>query len=251
MGEFDQPLILTTPHVTGQKVKDAQWLLAGNSRFKDLATYKDGTVDGDYGPVTAAATKRAKYWLGYPLSACDQVFGQTIYEYLRPEKWRPLPEDYRSRRTQRLKAAALTPGAKAFTLAVGELGYVETPVNLTKYGADYGFNGVPWCAIFETWCFKHSGYTAFRYASVEQIYYDARAGRNKLRIVYTPQRGDLVLYSMRGNTFAHTAFYDRKLTETSFKDLGGNTGQASFNNGGQVARGDRTVSQVLAYVRVG
>ena len=32
--------------------------------------------------VTALATKRTKFWLGYPLSACDQKFGQVLYGYL-------------------------------------------------------------------------------------------------------------------------------------------------------------------------
>jgi hypothetical protein len=250
--QYEPPLVLTTPHMTGIPVRDAQWLMAGNTRFgPELAPYKDGEIDSDYGPLTAQATARTKFWVGYPQSSCDGVFGQTLYEYIRPEKWRPLPKEYAARRKQRLAAAAETPGMKAFKLAVGELGYVETPVNRTKYGIDYGFNGVPWCAIFESWCFTHSGYPRFRYAAVEMIYLDARAARNGLRIVRTPQRGDLGLYSHAGSRYAHTSFYDHPIDGASFADLGGNTGQANFSNGGQVARGVRSMGQVLAFVRVG
>lgn len=253
--EYDAPLILTTPHLTGQKVKDAQWLLAGNNRFAGLAPYKDGVIDGDYGPLTAQATKRAKFWTGYPLTSCDQAFGQTLYEYLRPNQWRPLPEAYRLRRDQRIEAAAQTPGATALGLAIGEIGYKESPQfsNRTKYGVDYGFNGVPWCAIFESYCFKHTGHPAYRYAAVEQIYHDAVYGRNSLRIVRSPVAGDIATYSLHGVTYAHTAFFEKWIDQPHglFQDLGGNTGPVDVSNGGEVDRGERTMSQVLAFVRVG
>lgn len=253
--EYASPLVLTTPHMTGQPVKDAQYLLAGHNRFQGLATYKDGTVDGDYGPLTAQATKSAKFWLGYPQAGCDGVFGQTLYEYLRPNAWRPLPDTYRLRRDQRLEAAAKTPGEIALGLAIGELGYKESPAgsNRTKYGVDYGFNGVPWCAIFESFCFKHSGYTRYHYAAVESIYYDALNNRNGLKIVRSPVAGDVALYSLNSDRFAHTAFFEKWLDQLhgTFQDLGGNTGPADISNGGEVARGQRSMSQVLAFVRVG
>lgn len=251
--EFAQPLVFTTPHLDGQKVKDAQYLMAGHNRFPGLATYKDGTIDGDYGRLSEQATERTKFWLGYPTNACNGVFGQTLYEYLREDHWRPLPENYRLRRDQRIEAAAQTPGMVALGFAVGELGYKEQYRNLTKYGVDYKFNGVPWCAIFESYCFKYTGYLKFHYASVENIFDDATYGRNGLRIVRSPIAGDVVLYSLHGERYAHTAFFEKWLDQPhgTFQDLGGNTGPASFNNGGEVARGERTMTQVLAFVRVG
>jgi hypothetical protein len=257
MGEFTEPLVLSTPHMTGVKVHDCQWLLAGNNRFPGLAPYKDGTLDGDYGPLTSQATSRAKFWCGYALSACDGVFGQRIYEYLRPLKWRPLPKSYQVRRAERLAAAAETPGMKALKFGVGELGTTESPAgsNRTKYGVDYGFNGVPWCAIFESYCFKYGATRpSYHYAAVEQIYSDATYGRNGLRIVRTPQAGDVALYSFGTDRFAHTGFFKRWLNQAggSFEDLAGNTGSGDRSNGGAVALGDwPTVSQVLAFVRVG
>lgn len=254
MPEFLPPLVLTTPYMTGKPVVDAQYLLSGHNRFKGLAPLKDSARDGVYGPVTALATKQAKFWLGYPLASCDKVFGQVLYEYLRPNDWRPLPEDYRTRRNARLKAAALTPGLKAFKVAVGEIGYEESPYgsNRTKYGAWYGFNGVPWCAIFESWCFAQTGRSSYRYAACSLIYADAISGRNGLRRVWTPQRGDVVVYNLHGDRFAHTAFFDKWIVDgKTFADLGGNTGSRSFNNGGAVARGTRSMDQVTAFVRVG
>lgn len=250
--EYETPLILATPHEKGQRVKDAQWLLAGNNRFPGLATYKNGAIDGDYGSVTAQATKRAKWWLGYPASACTPVFGQTLYEYLRESHWRPLSVAYRELRDARLAAAARTPGQEAVDYAAQFIGYHEGPGNnQTKFGADYGFNYVAWCAIFETYCFKYTGHPAFRYAAVEQIYHDALYNRNGLFIVRTPQPGDLACYEHGGDRFAHTGFYDHGLNASSFEDLSGNTSSADFSNGGYVERHERQLSSVTAFVRVG
>jgi surface antigen len=38
-----------------------------------------------------------------------------------------------------------------------ELGYEEVGTNRTKYGAWFGLNGAPWCAMFVSWVFYHEG----------------------------------------------------------------------------------------------
>lgn len=252
--QYEPPLVLTSPYMTGTAVRDAQWLMKGNNRFKGLAPYKDGEIDSIYGPSTAEATKRAKYWVGYPISSCDRVFGQTLYEYLRPNDWRPLPEAYRDRRAQRIAAAAQTPGKKALQYAIGEIGNKEYPFgsNRQKYGAWYGFNGVPWCAIFESYCFAHTGWARYHYAACSAIYYDARAGRNGLRIVYSPMAGDVAIFNLHGDRFAHTSFFEKwRDPGASFYDVGGNTGPSDISNGGAVMRQQRTAGMVTAFIRVG
>jgi hypothetical protein len=255
--EFDQPLRLTSPLTQGQKVKDAQWLMAGNNRFPGLATFKDGVIDGAYGELSAAATWRTKYWLGYPDNSLDKIFGQTIYEYLRPNNWRPLPTLYRERREARLKAAAQTPGVKALAQAVTHLGYHEVPNNWTVFGRQYGMDGEPWCAIFESCMFRDSGYVTstgrwrFRYSYVPTIYEDARHARNGLHLVSTPRPGDLALFDISGETLAHTAFVRTAPSGGYFEDLGGNTSEQNMANGGYVASKRRTTRNVHAWVRVG
>jgi len=252
--QYDIPLRLVTPHIKGNRVRDAQWLMAGHNRFTGLATYKDGKIDGDYGLLSAQATKRTKFWLGYPDNALDSIFGQTLYEYLRMEHWRPLPKAYQDRRNARLKAAeeSQNPGARAFAEAVKHIGYKEEPrhgVNDNMFGRWYGWNWVPWCAIFESYCFAHSGTKKYHYASVEAIYWDARANRNGLFIVRSPRKGDIVGYSFGGATYAHTAFFDH-WSGSKLVDLGGNTGPSDISNGGMVLRQERATSIVHFYARV-
>ncbi len=253
--QYAVPLRLTTPHMRGQAVKDCQWLMAGNNRFKGLATYKDGKIDGDYGALTAQATRRAKYWLGYHESSLDYQFGQQLYEYLREKDWRPLPEAYRARRDKRLALATVdnNPGARALAAAHKEIGYHESPAgsNNNKFGVEYGFNRVPWCAIFESIMFKHTGTPGFHYAAVEAIFWDAQANRNRLYLVRSPRPGDVIGYGFHGDRYAHTAFFVDWVTPgKTLKDLGGNTSVSNFANGGEVGMQNRDVSLVTYYARV-
>ncbi len=53
--------------------------------------------------------------------------------------------------------------------ARSKLGVVESPPNSNNqmFGIWYGFNRVPWCAIFVSWCMAHSGVgNQYRHASV-------------------------------------------------------------------------------------
>lgn len=250
--EFIPPLYLVSPPITGQKVKDAQWLLSGHNRFPDLAPLKDAAIDGVYGPLTAQATKRAKYWLGYPTGACDQVFGQTLYEYLRPNDWRPLPAAYRTRRAARLAADEATPGLKALQLAETFIGVKESPfgTNCQMFGAWYRMNCVAWCAIFCSYNFGHTGQPSFRYSYVPNIWDDAVHNRNGLIVVQTPKPGDLAIFDWAGTPKAHVAFVKTVPSSSgAFIDLGGNTGPVNLANGGEVLAQDRNRSMVHGFVR--
>ena len=47
--------------------------------------------------------------------------------------------------------------ARLIEVAVGEIGYIETPDNITKYGAFTHHNGAPWCGSFLNWCAVQAG----------------------------------------------------------------------------------------------
>jgi hypothetical protein len=251
--QYEHALNLVTPLMHGQKVKDAQWLMAGNNKIQGLATYKDGAIDGVYGPLTAQATYRAKYWCGYPPAAIDRSFGQTLYEYLLPSSERKLPPDYLQRRKMRLAAAETSPGSKALAKAITQIGTKESPFgsNLQKYGSWYGMNGVAWCAIFASWCFAHTDFKRFRYSYVPAIHDDARNVRNGLCVVRTPRPGDLACFNFGGVRDAHVEFVEKMTgAGSTFESVGGNTGHTNYSNGGEVLRSTRYVSNVGAFVRI-
>lgn len=253
---YQNPLVLTSPHMRGVRVRNAQYLLAGHNAWSDnehpIHTYK-GAIDGDYGPTSSAATKMAKYWLGYPSKECDGRFGYLVYNLLKGISH--ISAENAKRRQTRLLALEDQHSIKlkAFKLAETFINTDESPFgsNCQKFGAWYGMNCVPWCAIFVSYNISHSG-KPWKYSYVPDIVEDARRGRNGMMITSNPVRGDLVAYTIGGNVNCHVAFFDEWLDgrNYNFHDLGGNTGPTSVSNGGSVLRQVRHLDMVSRFVRL-
>ena len=47
--------------------------------------------------------------------------------------------------------------ARLIQVAAAEVGYIEKPENLTKYGEFMKADGLPWCGSFVNWCFSQAG----------------------------------------------------------------------------------------------
>lgn len=254
--EFTNPLILTTPYMSGQKVKDAQWLLAGHNVFSSSGVAHPlhtltGQLDGQYGPVTAGAVKEAKYELGYPEASVDTVFGQVLYDYLTGKLH--LPAQNITNRAQRL---AVPNKVKALEYAITQIGVHENPAysNNTPYGVWYGFDYVPWCAIFASYCINEAlGILAnpvWKYSYVPAIAAAAALGQNHMSLTYSPYPGDLVTYNWDGPN-AHVEFFEHFNADGSFSAVGGNTGAGNtYSYGGEVCRNMRYYSQVSHFIRL-
>ncbi len=90
----------------------------------------------------------------------------------------------------------ITTAQKVLRIAAREIGYKETPVNYSKYGAWYGMNPAKWCAIFVSYCFYTAGLPlpattpkGFAYCP-----YGVKWFKNKGWWHKTPQVGDVVFY---------------------------------------------------------
>jgi hypothetical protein len=257
MGEFTDPLALTSPHMKGQRVRDAQWLLSGNNRFKE--NYRC-VVDGDWGTGSAAAADRARYRLGYPLRQYQTGrFGQQIYDYLRTDgKHKRLPPEYQVRRAWRLRLLAQqnTHKVKALNLALADAraGVTESPYgsNRQKYGVAYGMNGVPWCMEAVWYWFKQTGPTPWKTAWAYQPEIWGRAGWYHLSITHHPEPGDIVVYH---HGQGHVGIFRRWISQSdgTFEAVEGNTSvHGSQDNGGAVLVRTRHLSWApTVFVRVG
>ncbi len=253
---YENALIVSTPHMRGDRVVKAQKLLAGHNAFHDNPSPIDvypGRIDGEYGPNTASATKRAKFWLGYEDKDLDGAFGALVFNLLHGDT--KLSAEFAARRKKRLEQKA-SPSAikkKALELAKKELNTKESPYgsNRQKYGEWYGMNGVPWCAIFVSWCISHAGHP-WKYSYVPAMVADARANKNGMSLTFKPEPGDVIAYTFGGHVDCHTAFFDSWVNEAhhDFYDLGGNTGPSDFSNGGGVARQVRNVGLVSHFIRI-
>jgi hypothetical protein len=148
---------------------------------------------------------------------------------------------------------------KALDGAIKWLGYTENPPgsNRTQFGAWYGVDGQPWCAMAVTYWFQveAGGSPTFqrgsRYAYVPYVVADAAQARNGLTITSTPQPGDLVAYDWeRDGTFDHIGIFEAG-TATSWTSIEGNTSTSNNSNGGSVMRRQRsTAGQTTTFIRV-
>ena len=237
----------------GDDVREAQKRLRGANVFRQ--NYQPGSIDGQYGPSTARATKRAKFWLGYPTSGIDEVYGPLLHAYL---GGKALPLLYRARRKRRLAAKPATPiREKALANLSSKIGTKESPAGSNRCWATawYGFVG-PWCAMSVSWAYATAGSKHFaagsHYAYVPYIVADGRRGVNGLAVTSTPQAGDLVCFDWDGDGIAdHVGLFVKWLDHDKFESVEGNTGIGNDSNGGEVMRrDDRVRSEVLAFVHV-
>lgn len=237
-------LHLASPLMTGADVKALQKLLNEDGYGKGL------DADGEYGPMTAQAVYRAQFWLGFPRP--DQLAGRRFSDYLTGAA-KPTPE-MRARVAARKKAAKEASFRKdAVKLAKSKVGTIETPVNIQEFGKWYGMNGVPWCAIFVSWCFANSGSKSFsrrsRWAYVPYVLNEAHAARNGLTITRAPVAGDLVLFDWDSDGVCdHIGIVEKP---SPLVTIEGNTSPTDNSNGGQVMRRtDRSASDIAAFVHV-
>jgi hypothetical protein len=149
-------------------------------------------------------------------------------------------------------------------VAMGEVGTSERPVNKTKYGKEYGLDGVFWCGIFVWWCFKHAGYDMRFHgfsnpASVNQRVADAKRapGWKKIERFADLRPGDLVMYDFDvvaagdpPDDADHVGIATSKVSDGQFSAVEGNTsGAGSQHDGGGVFKKRRSVGSVKAMFR--
>lgn len=246
----ERTLVLTSPHMRGPDVKSAKQLLAGKG--SKYGNFHPGDLDNIYDEEAAAATYRAKWALGYPKAELDRKFGPVLRNYL--DGTRRLSAEYAARRKARLEATSVKAKALALALADAQNGVTENPAgsNLQKYGAWYGFNGVPWCAEAVSYWLAHAGdKNGIKTALAYQFEYWARSHEHGLSVTSNPEPGDIVVYH-HGD--GHTGLFKRWKNRSAgeFEAVEGNTSAAgSQDNGGAVlvkARDTGWVNTVFVHV---
>ena len=81
-------------------------------------------------------------------------------------------------------------------VALAEVGYIEKPDNLTKYGEYTKANGLPWCGSFVNWCAHESG---LKLPSMVSTAMGAQRMKDVARWHSTPERGDLAFFDFPGD----------------------------------------------------
>lgn len=127
---------------------------------------------------------------------------------------------------------------------VGQNGVHENPRNSNRqpYGVWYGWNGVPWCAIFMSWGFRGSlGQMGGKAASVPLL---RQRFQQQGRYGSTPKVGAFAIFNYDKHVEMVLAVYS-----TYVLTVGGNTSKADGTNywGGNVALRKRPRSAIKGY----
>lgn len=242
-------LVLTSPNMVGVDVASAQTIL------KNLGYY-NGKMDGIYGEQTGAATKAAKWDLGYAEKNVTSVFDDALLNFLIDLN---KPTLLMKRRAS-IRHNKSTLGDKALHVASGYIGMSEQPAGSNKvmFSEWYGMTG-PWCLMFVTYCFVKAGSKTFikgsKYAYCPYLLTDAKASRNGLRVIPKAdvRTGDIVLFDWnRDGTADHVGIVAKPPAKkkATFTTIEGNTSGTNPSDGGMVATMSRVTSDVIAFVRV-
>ncbi len=108
-------LDLANPFLAGPDVAALQRL---------LAPYRPGPVDGEYGPLTAAAVERAKWALGYPPRRCDSSADPRFVARLEGAR---LPARFLERQEARQEQEAQAPALRGRIVANAQWGIAHEP----------------------------------------------------------------------------------------------------------------------------
>lgn len=133
--------------------------------------------------------------------------------------------------------------AHAIEIAKAEIGYVETPDNITKYGEFTKANGLPWCGSFCNWVLAQAGVKTH---SVVSTAVGAHKFKEIARWHETPIAGDLAFMDFPHDgvdRISHIGIvvgvHGDKVTTIE----GNTSGSGDQRNGGMVMVKQRTIGK--------
>lgn len=147
----------------------------------------------------------------------------------------------------------MTTAGDVLAVARRYIGVKENPAgsNQQQFGAWYGVQGQPWCAIFSSFCLHVAGYRWTDATTAKGFSYCPSIvawGKKHSRISRTPHLGDLAV-AVNGSRPHHVELVSRKPTgDGTFMSIGGNTGSSNLSNGGEVLEHIHTIGTSWVFV---
>ncbi len=268
-------LILTSPETTGAAVKRLQRALRKTG-------YLDGPADGTFGPLTAQACFRAKWWLGYPEEKIDHVGGAQLLALLegtaeptqRQEKLRAQRLKQKELETAPMRERALDYGLTEYAGIPEDPAFSNNNVLTRKWMGSDGKAwtarnpGPPYCSMMVSSCYIAVGSVAFayrgwRYPYVPALEAAARDGRDGLAIIRNAtvaKPGDVITFRWSGSVGQHVGMKVRNMKPNERDEFGiggdflcfeANTSPGNDANGGLIVVRARRLDEVNEAIHVG
>jgi cell wall-associated NlpC family hydrolase len=244
-------LHLTSPMMKSDAVKQVQL------KLQSLG-YDPGPADGQYGPATAAAVRA--FQKRHKLVA-DGYVGSKTRAALRAATTKKIVKQVAQARP---KTTSVSPGELALAEAIKYIGIKEKPMNSnrTQFGKWFGVDGVPWCNIFVSYCFKNAAEKVIgrggRGAGIYSngcTYVPTTEGWLRSTGQWVgrsePKPGDIAIFNWDGGVPDHIGIVEKYLGGGRFSCIEGNTSVGNDSNGGQVMRRERRLTQVDGFGRIG
>jgi hypothetical protein len=138
-------------------------------------------------------------------------------------------------------------------IAKSQIGYVEGKNNHSKYGAWYGIDNAPWCAMFVSWCFTQAGQPLPAIQNAKGYAY-CPSGVNYFKKIgqyyKTPKVGDIVFFDWQADGISdHTGLVLEIKNSQQIITIEGNTSPSNQSNGGQVMQRSRMVQHCHGFGR--
>jgi len=134
------------------------------------------------------------------------------------------------------------------------VGYREKAGKRNPFGKWYGFNGVPWCAQFVSYCLYACGFTdemqdkgkiGFAYCPSGINWYKNQGAFYRS----TPKIGDIVFFDWQRDGVSDHVGIVTQVLDDFVLTIEGNTSDSNWSNGGTVARKKRAKHLVAGYGR--
>jgi hypothetical protein len=136
-------------------------------------------------------------------------------------------------------------------------------VNRTPFGAWFGVDGVPWCNIFVSYCFRVGAQVTLCAGSDAPGVYRKGSAYVPSTAAWlratgqwvgraAPLPGDIAIFDFDGSgSGGHIGIVEKALGGGKLQSIEGNTSLSSDANGGGVMRRVRLMSQVEGFGRIG
>lgn len=131
-------------------------------------------------------------------------------------------------------------------IAKKEIGYKEGKGNKTKFGQWFGYDSVPWCAMFVSWCYYFAN-KQLPAIGFSKGFAGCQTGYEFFKkhgwITQSPVPGDIALFDWnKDKRYDHTGIFVDWNEDGSFNCIEGNTALKNDSNGGSVMLRTRSKS---------
>lgn len=280
-------LVVVDPPMRGRDVANLQRATRKRLLARGLADDVPVPIHGAFTPATALACVEAQYWLGLRSDTYlrkDKHGHRVVTEGAQRVLRSPSSRSALQLARAKARNIRLEDGARLFPLLAAEIGatgkgvasavtYAERQVG-TKESPPGSNSGpkindwcelagydqpVPWCGCFVNACIVAGGVpsgAAWGIGYTPAILARAKQGRGGWSLHSKGMRGDLALLdgSMSGDPVEHVEIVVKRLSDTRYATIGGNTssGNGSQSDGGMVARRERATTggfRIIGFAR--